>query len=76
MINSLRFRITAWYLAFFALLFTAFGIFLYGVLAASLERRLDEALVSYAATAAGIFQDEVIELAGDVAELVALERDA
>jgi heavy metal sensor kinase len=66
MINSLRFRITAWYLAFFALLFTAFGIFLYGVLAASLERRLDEALVSYAATAAGIFQDEVIELAGDV----------
>src|SRR6185503_5721685 len=65
MINSLRFRITAWYLAFFAVLFAGFGVFLYRALARSLERRLDDTLVSHAATAAGLFEDEMRELAGD-----------
>src|SRR5262245_49670905 len=71
MIRSLRFRITAWYLAFFALLFTGFGVLLYGVLARSLEQRLDETLTSHAATAAGIFQDEYIELGGNTRKAAA-----
>ena len=49
--RTLRFRLTAWYLAFFSLLFVGFGIFLYHVLASSLERRLDETLISQASTA-------------------------
>src|SRR5258706_10124596 len=65
MINSLRFRLTAWYLAFFSLLFAGFGMFLYHVLANSLERRLDETLISQASTAAGLFQEEFVELGGD-----------
>src|SRR5262249_23503775 len=65
MIKSLRFRLTAWYLAFFSLLFAGFGIFLYRVLASSLERRLDESLISQASTAAGLFEDEFVEMAGD-----------
>src|ERR1041385_3706380 len=65
MTHSLRFRLTAWYLAFFSLLFAGFGIFLYRVLANSLERRLDESLISLAGTAAGLFQEEFTELGGD-----------
>ena len=60
--NSLRFRITAWYLAFFSLLFAGFGVFLYRVLAAGLETRLDEALISQVDTAAALFEDEFFEL--------------
>ncbi|MBZ5619010.1 MAG: HAMP domain-containing protein [Acidobacteriia bacterium] len=66
MIRSFRLRITAWYLAFFSLLFVLFGIFLYGVLSNALESRLDETLSSQASTAASLFQDELVEMQGDV----------
>src|SRR6185436_14112399 len=55
-----------WYLAFFAVLFAGFGIFLYRVLATSLEKRLDDTLLSQASTAAGLFQDEFHEMGGDI----------
>src|SRR5262245_6938594 len=71
MIRSLRFRLTAGYLAFFAFLFAGFGIFLYHRLAASLERRPDSTLQSQAATAAGLFQDELVELNGDTVKAAA-----
>ena len=46
MISSFRSRLTAWYLAFFSLLFVLFSLFLYGVLAGALRDRLDETLRS------------------------------
>jgi two-component system, OmpR family, sensor kinase len=66
MISSLRWRITAWYLAFFALLFVVFGLYVYGVLARSLESRLDVRLTSEASTEVGLFADELDEMKGDV----------
>jgi len=66
MINSLRVRLTAWYLALFSLLFVLFGIFLYGTLASALRDRVDEALRSEMDTAAGMFLDELDEAKGDV----------
>ncbi len=66
MIRSFRLRITAWYLAFFALLFALFGLYLYGVLAKALESRLDRMLAAEASTAVGLFQDELEEMKGDV----------
>src|SRR5262249_38228973 len=68
MTKTLRFRLTAGYLAFFACLFAGFGFFLYHSLAAALERRLDDTLKSQAAPAAGLFQDEFVELGGNVAQ--------
>ena len=50
MIRSLRFRITAWYVAFFSLLFVAFGIFLYGFLSHALLNRVDETLSGWSAS--------------------------
>src|SRR5947209_1315080 len=65
MINTFRFRITAWYLGFFTLLFAAFSLFLYGVLGRSLQARLDDTLLSQANTAEVLFRDEVEETHGD-----------
>ncbi len=69
--GSLRLRVTAWYLAFFSLLFVLFGIFLYGVLSKALEKRLDETLSSQATTEASLFQDELEEMKGDVPKAAA-----
>ena len=66
--NSLRLRITVWYVGFFALLFTIFALYLYGVQAKSLQSRLDTRLAAEAATALGLFQDELGEMQGDVAK--------
>src|ERR1039458_7649452 len=66
MTNSLRMRLTAWYLALFSLLFVLFGIFLYGTLAHALRDRVDEGLRSELDTAAGMFVDELEEAKGDV----------
>jgi len=66
MINSFRVRLTAWYLAFFSLLFVLFSLFLYGVLSNALRDRLDESLRSEIDTAAGMFDDELEEVKGDV----------
>jgi len=68
MFSSLRFRITAWYTAFFSLLFVAFAIFLYQVLAHSALSRLDETLRSEGATAPRLFLEEIDEAHGNAAE--------
>lgn len=65
MIRSLRLQLTAWYVAFFSLLFVLFGIFLYGVLSNALQARLQEALSSQANTAAALMADELVEEKGD-----------
>ena len=67
MIKSFRLRLTLWYLACFALLFSFLTAALYGVLSRALIGRLDETLVSQAATAASLFQDEMEETGGDLA---------
>src|SRR5436305_2657396 len=71
MSRSLRFRITAWYVAFFSLLFVLFSFFLYGVLSKSLQSRVDQALLSEATTAASLFEDEMTEMQGDTAKSAA-----
>jgi heavy metal sensor kinase len=65
MISSLRARLTLWYLAFIALLFLGFGLFLHQLLARALERRLDDALSVEANTAAALLADEFQEEKGD-----------
>jgi heavy metal sensor kinase len=59
-------RITAWYVAFFSLLFVAFGVFLYGFLSHALLSRVDETLQSQVNTAAAMFGDEMEEEQGDL----------
>jgi len=63
--KKLRVQLAAWYLAFFSVLFVLLGLVLYGVLSASLERRLDEALVTQANTAAALLGEEWGEMHGD-----------
>ena len=65
MIRSFRARLTLWYVAFFSLLFLFFSLFLHGVLARALERRLDESLSVEANTAAALLADEFVEMKGD-----------
>jgi len=67
MVKTFRLRLTLWYLGCFALLFSALTAGLYGVLSRAMVSRLDESLVSQAATAAALFQDEMEESHGDVA---------
>jgi heavy metal sensor kinase len=71
MIRSFRLRLTLWYLGFFSLLTLLFGVFVYGRLAAGLERRVDETLSSQARTAATLFADELQEQHGDAARAAA-----
>ena len=66
MIRSLRLRLTVWYVAFFSVLFLVFSLFLYGVLARSLQARLDQALTSEVEVTAGLLADELEEMQGDV----------
>jgi two-component system, OmpR family, sensor kinase len=68
MIKTFRFRLTAWYLGLMAVLFAGFSVFLYELLARSLAARLDEMLVSEAATAATLLPDEMEEEHGDIAK--------
>ena len=63
--KKLRFQLTAWYLAFFSVLFVLLGLVLYGVLSRSLERRLEEALLTQANTAAALMREELEEMHGD-----------
>jgi two-component system OmpR family sensor kinase len=65
MIRTFRSRLTLWYLAFFSLLFLLFSLFLHGMLASDLERRLDESLSVEANTAAALLADEYGEMKGD-----------
>src|SRR2546423_13543336 len=64
-VGTLRFRLTALYLAFFSLLFVLFSVFLYSLLGTSLRSRLDETLTSEVNTAAVMFQDELQEMKGN-----------
>jgi heavy metal sensor kinase len=66
-VKTFRLRLTLWYLGCFAVLFSALTAGLYGVLSRAMVGRLDESLVSQAATAAALFQDEMEESHGDVA---------
>ena len=66
MTRSLRLRLTALYLAFFALLFVGFSLFLYSLLSKALVARLDETLSAELNTLTGLFQDELEEMKGDV----------
>lgn len=63
--KKLRFQLAAWYLAFFSVLFVLLGLVLYGVLSRSLERRLDEALLTQANTATALMREEMEEMRGD-----------
>ncbi len=78
MIRSLRTRLTAWYLGFFSVLFVLFALAFYGVLACSLEQRLDNSLAAEAGIAVRLFREEVRETNGDAfkaaAETVASMR--
>ena len=65
-IKTFRLRLTLWYLGCFALLFSGLTAGLYGVLSRAMVGRLDESLVSQAATAAALLQDEMEESHGDV----------
>ena len=66
MIRSLRFRLTALYLAFFSLLFILFSAFLYNVLSNALQARLDETLSAEDNTLASLLQDELLEMKGEL----------
>jgi hypothetical protein len=61
MIKSFRVRLTVWYVGCFAVLFALLTAGLYGVLSRALTSRLDESLLSQAATASALFQDEMGE---------------
>jgi heavy metal sensor kinase len=65
MSKKLRFQLAVWYLAFFSVLFVLLGLVLYGVLSRSLERRLDEALITQANTASALMREELEEMRGD-----------
>jgi two-component system OmpR family sensor kinase len=66
MAGSLRLRLTALYLAFVALLFVGFSLFLYSLLSKALVARLDETLAAELNTLTSLFQDELEEMKGDV----------
>ena len=66
MIRTFRFRLAAWYVGLMAVLFAGFSLFVYSLLAQSLEKRLHEMLESVAETAATLLPDEVEEDHGDV----------
>src|SRR5580704_12904094 len=63
--KKLRVQLAVWYLAFFSVLFVLLGLVLYGVLSRSLERRLDEALLTQANTGAALMREELGEMHGD-----------
>src|SRR5579871_2231131 len=65
MIKTLRWRLTVWYLVSFAALLLLFSVLLYGVLARSLERRLDESLTAEVNTVTALMKDELEEVHGD-----------
>jgi two-component system OmpR family sensor kinase len=65
MIRSFRVRLTVWYVGCFAALFALLTAGLYGVLSRALTSRLDESLLSQAATASALFQDEMGETQND-----------
>jgi len=65
MINSVRVRLTLWYVAVFGLVLAAFSVFVYLVLSQSLYARLDQSLSRAAEVVAGELRSEILEHNGD-----------
>lgn len=61
MFNSVRIRLTFWYVLIFAVLLTAFGFLLYELLARDLHRHLDQSVINDVRTAAAGFQGQMLE---------------
>ena len=67
MLNTVRVRLTAWYVVAFGLLLAAFSAFVYLVLSQSLYSRLDQSLSRATEIVAGEFRSEVLEHNGNAA---------
>ena len=76
MIESVRVRLTLWYVAVFGSLLVAFSVFMYEVLAQNLYARLDQSLTDSAGAVVGEFQSELDENGGaiDVSAVQALNE--
>ncbi|MEK6325448.1 MAG: ATP-binding protein [Acidobacteriota bacterium] len=61
MVNSVRVRLTLWYVLLFGLLLAGFSILVYLVLSQTLYARLDQSLLRAAQAVAGEFRSEVAE---------------
>jgi heavy metal sensor kinase len=66
MFNSVRVRLTLWYVLVCGLLLVGFSLFIYVVLSNSLYARLDHSLANATQTATSAFQTEVAENGGNV----------
>ncbi len=67
MFNSVRFRLTVWYVTVFGALLAVFSIYLYSQLASDLQQELDRSLLRTASATASYFNEFVErknELAG------------
>lgn len=65
MFNSVRVRLTFWYVLIFAVLLIAFSFLLYELLARDLHQHLDQAVMNSARTAAAGFQGQMLENQND-----------
>ncbi len=65
MFDSVRMRLTFWYVLIFAVLLTAFSVLLYELLARELHQHLDQAVLSDLHTAAAGFQGQMLENQND-----------
>ena len=65
MFKSFRLQLTAWYVAFFAVLLLGFSVFLYWLLERNLHARVEASLGITAQTVATLFGDELEELHGN-----------
>jgi heavy metal sensor kinase len=63
--NSVRVRLTMWYVMVFGLLLIGFSVFVYTLLAKSLYVRVDQSLSNAAQATAGEFVSEIEEYHGD-----------
>ena len=61
MFNSVRVRLTLWYVLVFGLLLVSFSLFVYALLSKSLYDRLDQSLSNTAAATAADFHNELSE---------------
>ena len=66
MLNSIRLRLTAWYVLVFGLLLGGFSVVLYLLLARDLYGHFDRELTSDAKVTATFFHNEVLENHGDI----------
>lgn len=65
MFNSVRVRLTFWYVLIFAVLLTAFSALLYQLLARDLHQHLDQSVINDVRTAAAGFQGQMLENQND-----------